>query len=168
MVPARPLLLRSSGGDGGLRATLHGLPLPWQNKGLMTALFDYYDLSRPEEGVSSGFKYRTIPHVTLKSVANNPEIREGMTQAELDDVTAKYAEQEVLYDQPEIDTGKVRVTGPFTLEAVPAPVVRPVSEVVIGQKAVSLDDQTALPGMEQLDGQAQLGVHRGCLDCSLR
>jgi adenine-specific DNA-methyltransferase len=124
---------------------------------LMTALFDYYDLSRPEEGVSSGFKYRTIPHVTLKSVANNPEIREGMTQAELDDVTAKYAEQEVLYDQPEIDTGKTRVTGPFTMEAVPAPVVRPVSEVVIGQRAVSLDDQNALPGMEQPDGQAQLG-----------
>ena len=44
---------------------------------LMTALFDYYELAHPQEGVGSGFKYKTVPHVTLKSIANNPEIREG-------------------------------------------------------------------------------------------
>ena len=38
---------------------------------LMTATFDYYDLAHPDEGVGSGFKYRTVPHVTLKSIANN-------------------------------------------------------------------------------------------------
>jgi len=41
---------------------------------LMTAVFDYYELAHPEEGVGSGFKYKTVPHVTLKSIANNPEI----------------------------------------------------------------------------------------------
>jgi adenine-specific DNA-methyltransferase len=41
---------------------------------LMTAVFDYYELAHPQEGVGSGFKYKTVPHITLKSIANNPEI----------------------------------------------------------------------------------------------
>jgi adenine-specific DNA-methyltransferase len=91
---------------------------------LMTATFDYYTLAHPEEGVGSGFVYKTVPHVTLKSIANNPEIREGMTRAEIDRAIAKYADTETLYDQPEIDRKKHRVTGPFTVEAVPAPAVK--------------------------------------------
>ena len=51
---------------------------------LMTAAFDYYELARPEEGVGSGFRYRTVPHVTLKSIANNPDIREGLSRAQID------------------------------------------------------------------------------------
>jgi adenine-specific DNA-methyltransferase len=47
---------------------------------LLTAVYDYYELAHPEEGVGSGFKYKTVPHITLKAIANNPEIREGMTQ----------------------------------------------------------------------------------------
>ena len=96
---------------------------------LMTAAFDYYELAHPEEGVSSGFIYKTVPHITLKSIANNPEIREGMTQKQIDSAIAKYAEQETLYDQPKIDKSKARVTGPFTVEAVPAPVVKPLSDL---------------------------------------
>jgi len=38
---------------------------------LMTAVFDYYELAHPQEGVGSGFKYKTVPHITLKSIANN-------------------------------------------------------------------------------------------------
>ena len=78
-------------------------------KRLMTATFDYYKLAHPEQGVSSGFIYKTVPHITLGSIANN-----------------ETAIQEILYDQPEIDKKKVRVTGPFTVEALPAPVVRPI------------------------------------------
>src|SRR5690606_20802155 len=44
---------------------------------LMTASFEYYELAHPEEGVGSGFVYKTVPHVTLKSIANNPEIKPG-------------------------------------------------------------------------------------------
>ena len=33
---------------------------------LMTASFDYYELAHPDEGVGSGFKYKTVPHITLK------------------------------------------------------------------------------------------------------
>ncbi|MDQ3566136.1 MAG: site-specific DNA-methyltransferase [Pseudomonadota bacterium] len=96
---------------------------------LMTAVFDYYELAHPKEGIASGFKYKTVPHVTLKSIANNPEIREGMTREQIDAAIRKYADQETLYDQPLIDRKKTRVTGPFTVEAVPAPAVKPLDEV---------------------------------------
>jgi adenine-specific DNA-methyltransferase len=85
---------------------------------LMAAVFDYYELAHPHEGVGSGFKYKTVPHVTLKSIANN-----------------ELADQEVLYDQPFVDNSRARVTGPFTVEAVPAPVVKPLVEVKDDQPA---------------------------------
>ncbi len=97
---------------------------------LMTAAFDYYELAHPDEGVGSGFNYKTVPHVTLRSIANNPDIREGMTQAQIDAAIARHASQETLYDQPFVDRSKTRVTGPFTVEAVPAPSVRSVDEVL--------------------------------------
>ncbi len=96
---------------------------------LMTAMFDYYELAHPKEGVASGLKCKTVPHITLKSIANNPEIREGLTRNQIDAAIRKYADQETLYDQPYIDKKKTRVTGPFTVEAVPAPVVKPLDEV---------------------------------------
>ena len=92
---------------------------------LMTSVYDYYQLAHPDEGVGSGFKYKTVPHVTLRSIANNPDIREGMSQAETDAAVARHAPQETLYDQPLVDTSKRRITGPFTVEAVPAAAVRP-------------------------------------------
>ena len=50
--------------------------------------------------MDSGFKYQTVPHVTLGSIANNPDIKEDMTQAEIDAAIARHAPQETLYDQP--------------------------------------------------------------------
>ena len=44
---------------------------------LMTAVFAYYDLAHPEEGVGSGFNYKTVPHITLGSIANNPTSARG-------------------------------------------------------------------------------------------
>lgn len=79
---------------------------------LMTANFDYFQLAYPHEGVGSGFKYKTVPHITLKSIANNEP-----------------APTETLYDQPFIDNKRTRVTGPFTVEAVPAPVAKSFDEV---------------------------------------
>ncbi|MGE3802558.1 MAG: site-specific DNA-methyltransferase [Candidatus Kapaibacterium sp.] len=67
---------------------------------LMTATFPYYKLHDEEgEDVRQGFKYKTVPHITLKSIANNEP-----------------ADEEILYDQPEEDKGKLRVAGPFTVE----------------------------------------------------
>jgi adenine-specific DNA-methyltransferase len=67
---------------------------------LMTAVFPYYNLY-DEQGsdIRQGFKYKTIPHITLKSLAN-------------DEPPAT----ETLYDQPETDKNKLRVSGPFTVE----------------------------------------------------
>ena len=100
---------------------------------LMAAEFDYYELSHPEEGVDSGFRYKTVPHVTLKSIANNPEIRDGMTREQIDAAIARYADQETLYDQPYPDKSRVRVTGPFTVEAVPAPSVQSLDDIDMGE-----------------------------------
>ena len=79
---------------------------------LMTSLFDYYELAHPQEGIGSGLKYETAPHIMLKSITNNEP-----------------PEQETLYDKPLKDKSRARVTGPFTVEAVPAPTVRTLTEL---------------------------------------
>ena len=79
---------------------------------LMTATFDYYKLAQEEQGVSSGFIYKTVPRITLRSIANN-----------------ELPSTETLYDQPELDKTKVRISGPFTVEALPAPVVKPLDDI---------------------------------------
>ena len=124
---------------------------------LMTALFDYYQLAHPDEGVGSGFSYKTMPHVTLGSIANNPDIREGMSQAEIDAATARQAPQETLYDQPLIDNSKRRVTGPFSVEAVPAPAVKPIDEVNVPQ-AMPADETVGRSGetLRQSDWRDEL------------
>ncbi|MDZ7851647.1 MAG: site-specific DNA-methyltransferase [Halomonas sp.] len=181
---------------------------------LMTASYDYYELKYPQEGLGGGFIYKTVPHITLKSIANNPEIdeiyerdhpaieralaelnqslqdqsrkgepitftvseggRKGdkvdfsapdsktvtlpsdetaqvnallewevpfdfpeewpeaakprfeafhaarqTMQRRMDESIANHAGQEVLYDQPQVSKDKLRITGPFTVEAVP-------------------------------------------------
>ncbi len=124
---------------------------------LMTAQFPFFELMNSKEGVAGGLRCRTLPHVTLKSIASNPEIHEGLTRGQIESAIAKYAEREPVVDEPEVDKSKIRVTGPFTVEAVPAPAVRPISEIVVESKPASLDAQAALPGMEQLEAQAKLG-----------
>lgn len=185
---------------------------------LMTASFDYYALKYPHEGLRGGFIYKTVPHVTLKSIANNPDIdalwskhqplvedalaklnaalkavkapaftvteggwkgkavdfaATGKTrtlpsgetvpadvllewevpfdlpaswpksvettlwvfhgarkerQKAMDESIAAHAESEALFDQPQIDKNKLRITGPFTVEAVPFPTVKALDE----------------------------------------
>jgi len=83
---------------------------------LMAYRFPWFDLRDPDD-VRKGFQWRTVPRVTLKSIAQNPDIREGMSREEIDAAIAKHAEQETLYDQPREDRKKVRVAGPFTVES---------------------------------------------------
>src|SRR5450759_1208935 len=77
---------------------------------MLGSTFEFFEFARPDEGVSSGFLYKTVPHVTLGSIARNES-----------------PEQETLVDQPRVDSTRHRVTGPFTVEAVPAPTVRSLS-----------------------------------------
>ena len=67
--------------------------------------------------IRKGFVYKRVPHITLKSIANNPDIRERMSGEEIDAAIARHADQETLYDQPYEDKSRIRVSGPFTVES---------------------------------------------------
>jgi len=186
---------------------------------MLTTGYTYFNLKHPLDGLKGGFVYRTVPHITLGSIANNPEIEEiherlqpAITQAlvelnhalrasppapftvieggrkgkpidfkapakntmelpsgevvqsgallewevpfdfpdgwpasarsafeafhaarqrmqqQLDESIAAHAEQETLYDQPQPSNDKTRITGPFTVEAVPCPTVLALDE----------------------------------------
>lgn len=192
---------------------------------LMTASFDYFELAYPHEGLKGGFIYKTMPHITLKSIANNadidmiyqrlhPAIEDAMAalnaalldhppkeplhvtegvrkgqkvalgkpsvalkewevpfpgdegalpdgwppelrgtfdayhaarqrmQTEIDRSIAANAENETLYDQPEKSKTKLRITGPFTVEAVPFPTVLSLEAAEGGASATPIEDQT--------------------------
>ena len=94
------------------------VPLALARQRLLTATFSYYELKEPEQGPAGGFVYKRkqnnkgeevggiVPHVTLKSIANNEPPAE-----------------EVLVDRPETVNSITRVAGPFCLEAtIPTPV----------------------------------------------
>lgn len=49
--------------------------------------------------IRQGFLYKTVPHITLKSLANDEP-----------------PSTETLYDKPEVDNKRLRVSGPFTVE----------------------------------------------------
>jgi adenine-specific DNA-methyltransferase len=67
---------------------------------LMIAKFPYYKLYDQETcDLRQGFLYKKVPHITLGSIANNEP-----------------AAEETLYDQPETDTKRLRIAGPFTVE----------------------------------------------------
>lgn len=55
--------------------------------------------------------------MTLKSIANNPEITPGMTPKQINAVISKSAEFEVLVDQPYEIPSRIRVCGPFSVES---------------------------------------------------
>ncbi len=71
---------------------------------LLTATFPYFRLAYPARGVSGGFTCESAPHVTLGSIAQ-----------------CEPSQPVTLYDRPMVDTSKVRVSGPLTVEAIPVP-----------------------------------------------
>ncbi len=111
------------------------VPLALARQRLLTATFDYYELKDETRGPAGGFVYKRkqnqkgeevggiVPHVTLKSIANNEPPSE-----------------EVLVDRPESVKNVVRVTGPFTFEA-----TIPTAE--------GLDEEPETPGIQNADHQ---------------
>ena len=67
--------------------------------------------------VRRGFVYKRVPHIMLNSIANNPDIRDGMSRPEVDAAIRRHVDTELLYDQPYEDATRIRVTGPFTVES---------------------------------------------------
>lgn len=104
---------------------------------LMSGSFPYYLLADSPEGeqkaaelenrppaqealrgdIRKGFVYKRVPHITLKSIANNPDITEGMSREAIDAAILRHAETETLFDQPYENKKAVRVAGPFTVES---------------------------------------------------
>jgi len=62
-------------------------------------------------------------------------------QAEMDRSIAAQAENETLYDQPEKSKTKLRITGPFSVEAVPFPTVLSLEAAEGGAAATPSEDQ---------------------------
>lgn len=93
------------------------VPLALARQRLLTATFDWYELKDESRGPVAGFLYKQkqnakgeevggiVPHITLKSLANNEP-----------------PEEEVLVDRPETNSKITRVTGAFCVEAtIPTP-----------------------------------------------
>jgi adenine-specific DNA-methyltransferase len=85
--------------------------------GTLTPALSQRERGSFEGDIKKGFVCKRVPHVTLKSIANNPDIKEGMSREAIDAAIAKHAETEMLYDQPYEDKTRVRVSGPFTVES---------------------------------------------------
>ena len=107
---------------------------------LMTANYDYFELAYPGEGVGAGFLQKGVPKVSPRALG-------------YDEPPSKT----VLYDQPEVDSAKARVTGPFTVEAVPAPSVRPLDDIETSEP-LPADDSVARAGptLQQGDWRDEL------------
>jgi adenine-specific DNA-methyltransferase len=173
---------------------------------VMGARYPYYLLADSEDGrrkeaeitgkvpagepaygdIRQGFVYERVPHITLKSIANNAEIdviwerwqatleplRAALNQAlgegweewqiprepgenwppnakelhtswweariarqkVIDESIARAADVELLYDKPYVDSGKVRVAGPFTVESLSPHRVIPSDEYEAGEE----------------------------------
>jgi adenine-specific DNA-methyltransferase len=104
---------------------------------IMAAKFPYYLLADSPDGIKKeteltakvppeyetegdirrGFVYRRVPHATLKSIANNPDIKEEMKTEEIVAAIARYADTAMLYDDPYVDNKRIRVCGPFSVES---------------------------------------------------
>lgn len=61
--------------------------------------------------IRHGFVYERVQHITLKSIANNSDIKEGMSRKEIDEAIKRHADIEMLYDKPYEDKKEVRGTG---------------------------------------------------------
>ena len=95
---------------------------------LMTAHYDYYELTNKDDGVGAGLCYRGVPKVSPATLGYDEP-----------------SKQTLAYDQPLVDCSKARVTGPFTVEAVPAPAVKPVDRVA-DSEPLPADESVARTG----------------------
>jgi adenine-specific DNA-methyltransferase len=113
--------------------------------------------------IRQGFIFERVQHITLKSIANNPDIKEGMSRDEVDTAIKRHADFEVLYDKPYADKNTVRVAGPFTVES-----LSPHRSLSFGDSPEPGSETEAAkeadaPNFEQsiLDNLAKAGIQNG-------
>jgi adenine-specific DNA-methyltransferase len=75
---------------------------------LLTATYPFYRLRDEQRGIDGGLAYRVVKRVTASSI--------GYGEPTL---------EETFYDQPEVDGSRIRVSGPFTVEALSRYAVNP-------------------------------------------
>jgi adenine-specific DNA-methyltransferase len=126
---------------------------------IMGAKLPLYQLADPGGDIRKAFIYKTIPHITLKSIATNPDIKPMMSRGEIDTAIKRHAESEILYDDPEEDRRKVRVAGPFTVESLsPHSTVSPTRSE--SENTAAADDQSSFE-KSIIDNLLKAGVQNG-------
>jgi adenine-specific DNA-methyltransferase len=124
---------------------------------LMAARYPYYLLATDGTGsqehrppgrgdITRGFQYRTVPHITLKSIATNPDIAAANGREDVERAIRRHADQEVLRDQPHEDRKVVRVAGPFTVESLSPHVTLPLED---GHVATDADGDPGDDGLSR-------------------
>ncbi|WP_017600648.1 site-specific DNA-methyltransferase [Nocardiopsis lucentensis] len=114
--------------------------------------------------IRHGFVYERALHITLQSIANNPDIREGMSREEIDAAIRRHADYELLYDKPYEDKKKIRVAGPFTVESLsPHRSLAFAGGPEESASEISAAKEADAPNFEQsiLDNLAKAGIQNG-------
>ena len=110
---------------------------------LLTANYPFYQLRDEQRGIDGGLVYKIVKRVTASSV--------GYGEA---------APEETLYDQPASDGSKLRVSGPFTVEALSRYAVNPMEDGVpsepTGPQAAEAQDHV----MTLLEALQKQGIPR--------
>ncbi len=106
---------------------------------LVTSKFDYYELAQDVRGIDGGLRYERFTWTTASSIGYGEQ-----------------AEEVPLYDRPQVEQGTVRVSGPFTVEALSRYADNPFDQAA---ESVAPDDAadhvTAL-----LDALRKMGIPR--------
>ena len=107
-------------------------------KRIMTEVYDYYKLQNPDEGLSGGLLYKEVERLTPSLIAKGHS-----------------GKKETIYLEPKKDSSIKRVTGPFTVEAVPSVRVKNIFESDTDYLDQSIDDyinEIAATGIQTLQG----------------
>jgi adenine-specific DNA-methyltransferase len=84
---------------------------------MLVAKFPYYLLRSNK--IRDGLVYKTVPHIMLESIAQNARIDQCKNREEIESLIQQSAESVSLYNDPLQDKNRIRVSGPFTVEAIP-------------------------------------------------
>jgi len=94
---------------------------------LITAIFDFYELAFPNEGVGGGFRYKAAKRINLEILASNLK-----------------PEEIHFIDQPILNAKKLRISGPFTVECIPSPMVKDLEGIL--ENELEADNSVARKG----------------------
>ena len=125
---------------------------------IMGAKFPFYSLA-DQNDMHKGFVYESVPHIKLETITRNPDIKPGMSRTEIDAAIKRNSEVELLYDRPEEDRRKIRVSGPFTVESLsPHSTVAPVRS---SSEEAGIEDDGSAFEKSIVDNLLKAGVQNG-------